>query len=144
MCASNCTSASGPCRFASARRTGSEIEWSPPMTIGRAPARNRADARLDGVVAFLDAHRRRVDVADVGDVQAIERRDFLKVAVRPNQRRLRANLARAQPRAGPVRGAAVERHADDRDVEAARILDVRQPHERRRLREPRRLNEARG
>ena len=26
ICASNCTSASGPCRFASARRIGSEIE----------------------------------------------------------------------------------------------------------------------
>src|SRR5262245_53318163 len=99
---------------------------------------NRADPRLDGVVAFLDADRRRVDVADVGNVQAIEWGDLLEVAVTADQRRLAANLARAQPRAGPVRGAAVVRHADNGDVEPARILDMRQPHERRRLGEPRR------
>src|SRR5262245_44644567 len=100
---------------------------------------NRGDSRLDGVVAFLDADRRRVDVADVGDVQAIEWGDLLKVAVTADPRRLAANLARAQPGARPVRGAAVVRHADDGDVESAWILDMRQPHERRRLREPRRL-----
>src|SRR5262245_22059891 len=99
---------------------------------------NRADPRLDGLVAFLDADRRRVDVSDVGDVQAIEWGDLLKVAVTADQRRLAANLARAQPSAGPIRGTAVVRHADDGVVEPARILDMRQPHERRRLREPRR------
>ena len=105
----------------------------------RAGVGDRADPRLDRLVALLDADRRRVDVADVGDVQPIERRDLLEVAVRPDQRRLRADLARPEPRARPVRRAAVVRHADDRDVEAVRILDVRQPHERRRLREARRL-----
>ena len=140
MCASNCTSASGPCRFASARRIGSEIEWSPPITIGRAPASAIAPMRVGHhLVALLDADRRRVDVADVRDVEAIERRHLLKVAVGPDQRRLGAHLARAEPRAGPVRGAAVVGHADNRDVETPRILHVRQPHERRRVREARRL-----
>ena len=47
----------------------------------RAGVGDRADARLDGLVALLDADRRRVDVADVGDVEAIERRHLLEIAV---------------------------------------------------------------
>ena len=145
MCASNCTSAERPVPL---RQRAQDRQRDRMVAADddrpRAGVGNRADPRLDRLVALLDADRRRVDVADVGDVQAIERRDLLEVAVAADQRRLRANLARAEARAGPVRGAAVVRHADDRDVEAARILDVRQPHEGRRLREARRLNDARG
>jgi hypothetical protein len=65
----------------------------------RACIRDRADSRFDHLVALLDADRWGVDVAGVRDVEAIERRDFLKVAVVPDERRLRANLARAEPRA---------------------------------------------
>src|SRR5258706_16161552 len=61
------------------------------------------------------------------------------MAVRANERRLRSDLARPEARAGTVGRSAVVRHADDGDVEPVRILDVRQPHERRRLREARRL-----
>ena len=35
--------------------------------------------------SLLDADRRRVDVADVGDVQHVERRHLLEIAVRPDQ-----------------------------------------------------------
>ena len=55
----------------------------------RAGVGDRADPRLDRLVALLDADRRRVDVADVGDVQPIERRDLLEIAVGPDERRLR-------------------------------------------------------
>src|SRR5262249_23092735 len=102
------------------------------------------NARLDRVVRLLDAYRRRVDVADVRDVQAIERRDLLEIVVRPDERRLRTDLARSEPRPATVRRSAVVRHADDRDIEAFRILDVRQPHERRRLREARSLERGAG
>ena len=47
----------------------------------RARAGNRADLLLDDGVAFFDADGRCVDIADVGDVQPIERRDLLKKAV---------------------------------------------------------------
>ena len=81
----------------------------------------------------------RLNVADVGDVQPVERRHLLKIAVGPDERRLVADLARAEPRAGTIRRAAVVGDADDGDVEAVRILDVRQAHEGRRLGEARRL-----
>src|SRR5262249_4541121 len=61
-----------------------------------------------------------------------------------DQRRLGANLARPETRAGTIGGAAVVGNPDDRDIEAARFFDVRQPHERRRLREPRRLERSAG
>src|SRR5262249_7456085 len=98
---------------------------------------DRADARLDRLVTFFDADRRRVDVAGIGYLQAIEWRDFLKIAVRPDERGLRANFTRRKPGARTVRRAAVVRDADDCDVEAAGILDVRQAHERGGLRESR-------
>ena len=51
MCASNWTSASGPCVRDTARRTGSEIEWSPPTIIGVAPA-----ARMRSTPASIAAY----------------------------------------------------------------------------------------
>jgi hypothetical protein len=42
-----------------------------------------------------------------------------------------ADFARTVARARPVGDAAIERHADQRDVETAKVLDVRQPHEGR-------------
>jgi len=92
-----------------------------------------ADPLFDHFVALLDADGGRVDIAQIGDVQAVERRDFLKIAVRPDHRRLRTDFARPETCAGTIRRASVERHADERDVEAVRVLDVRQPHERGRL-----------
>src|SRR5262245_3223224 len=98
----------------------------------------RGNARLNYFVAALDADRRRVDVTNVCDIQHIERRDLLKIAVWPDQRRLRADLSWPETRARTIRRSAVERHSHDRHVETPRILDVRQTHERRRMREARR------
>ena len=81
----------------------------------------------------------RLNVADVGDVQAVERRHFLEKVIRPDQRRLIPDLARSVARAGAIRRAAVERYSHDRHVEAFRIGHVREAHECRRLREARRL-----
>jgi len=90
---------------------------------------------LHDIEAFLDINWRRVDVSHVGHVQPIEGRNALKVVVLTDERRLGADLARPEPGARPIRRAAVERDADDGDVEAARIFDMRQPHEGRWLRE---------
>jgi hypothetical protein len=97
------------------------------------------DARLDRRVRRLDPDRRRVDVSRVHDGEDLERRDLLEVGVGPDERRLRPDLARPHPRARTVRCAAVERHAQHRDVNPREVGLVRQPHERRRLREPRTL-----
>ena len=83
---------------------------------------HRADPRLDRFVAALDADRRRVHVADVGNIEPVERRNFLKVVIGPDQRRLRPNLARPKPRAGSIRRAAIEGDTDDRNVESLRDL----------------------
>ena len=90
-------------------------------------------------VALLDADRRRVDVADVGDVEAIERRHLLEVAVGADQRRLRADSRGPSRAPGRYEVPPSYGHADDGDVEAAWILDMGQPHERRRVRKARRL-----
>ena len=63
---------------------------------------DRPNARFDGVVALLDADRRRVDVSKIGDVQTVEWRHFLKIAVLPDQGRLIPNLARAVPRSRTI------------------------------------------
>ena len=80
--------------------------------------RNRSGAEdsihdlLDRRIGLLDAGRRRIHVPHVGHLEPVERRHLLKVAVGPDERRLRADLARSEPRAGPGRRAAVERGAD--------------------------------
>jgi hypothetical protein len=61
--ASTCTTASGPCFFATARIAGSAMEWSPPTANGTAPAAtmdaisfwmtSRASAGANGGTATL-------------------------------------------------------------------------------------------
>ena len=57
------------------------------------------------------------DVADVGDLQAVEGRRARRHVVGPNQAAFGADLARAEAGAGAVGGADVHRHADEAGVE---------------------------
>ena len=57
------------------------------------------------------------DVADVGDLEAVERRRAGRHVVGADQRRFGADLARAEPGAAAVGGADVERHADEAGVQ---------------------------
>ena len=137
MCASNWTSASGPCvRDDGAQRRAARSSDRPPTTSGVAPAsRMRGHACVDRGVRRLDADRRRVDVAR-------RRRSSASRTARSSGSRSTGRISDdcariSRGRGGApdaVRRAAVERHAEHRDVHAGQIGLMRQPHERRRLR----------
>ena len=69
------------------------------------------------------------DIACVIDAEAVERCGPGRHVVRTNEHRFAANTPRAESRARPIRGADVERHADNGDVEITRVGVTRQPHE---------------
>src|SRR5690606_33245691 len=100
---------------------------------------NGRRAGFDDLERALDADGRHIEVAVVDDAQAFERVDLEKVAPRADERRLIAHLTWREPCAWPIRRAAVVRRAADGDIDAGQVARVRQTHERRRLREPRRL-----
>ena len=70
-------------------------------------------------------------VAEVGDPAELVGRDPARLVDLAHQRRLVADLARAVARAGAVGHAAVERHADQPDVDVRQILAIGRAHERR-------------
>ncbi len=66
VCVSKWTSASGPWTAATALTSGSAIEWSPPRTMGIAPARDHlADGPLDRGMASGRIRRDDGGVAEV-------------------------------------------------------------------------------
>ena len=102
-----------------ARRASTE--WSPPMPSGIAPPR-----WIDLGVG-LDARERVLDVAGHGGrVAVVDARQraphhhVLRRVVRAQQRGGRAHRLGPEARAGPVRRARIPRHAEERDVDAAR------------------------
>ena len=109
--------------------------WSPPMESGVTPAWCEM-ADIASIRAQRILHVDRVDrhVADIGADAEIVGRDERAVIHEPHQRRRLADLARAEPRAGPVGGRSVEGNAEESDVDLARRLfgrDMRQAHEGR-------------
>ncbi len=68
------------------------------------------------------------DVADVGNLQAVEGRRPGRHVVGPDEAGLGAYRARPETRAAAVRGTDVERHADEAGVEILGIRLGRQPH----------------
>ena len=76
-------------------------------------------------------------VAEIGDARQLVGRDAADMMHLAHEARHVADLARPVARAGAVGGAAVPRHADQRDVEARRIGHVRQAHEGRDVAEAR-------
>ena len=109
-----------PRTFATPLASGKAIEWSPPRTTGMAPARvTRSTAASSLGSDALDVAGVHLDVAGVDDPEVDE------AVGAQRQRRARAvvrqvvghpDRLRTEPGAGPVRGAAVERCAEDHDV----------------------------
>ena len=93
-----------------------------------------ADHRLDPAQRVGDVDRVDRHVADIRAGAERIRRDMRAVIDEPHQRGGLAHLARPEAGAGPVGGGAVERDADERDVDLARRLgrlEIGQPHEGR-------------
>ena len=91
--------------------------------------------RCDTVDRTLDVHRVDRRVAGVGDLTHHEGRDVARrVHVAQHARHL-ADLRWPGARAGAEEDTHVERHADEGDVEPGDVLDMRQAHHRRDLRE---------
>ncbi len=79
------------------------------------------------------------DVADIGDLQAVEGRRPGRHVVGPDEGGLGANGARSETCAAAVRGADVQRHADEAGVESLRVGLRRQAHHGGRTGEARHL-----
>ena len=125
---SKCTRPTAPWRRAQARMSGSAIEWSPPRTIGMAPAATTSPTvaldRLMGAGRVGRQHRR---VAEVDDAELGEAVDA-GLQVRPGRAARGADRARPEPGPGPVGDEVIRGRADDRDVDArelGRVLRVR-------------------
>ena len=73
----------------------------------------------------------RPGVAEVGDFDEIERSDAGRLVVAADHRRLLAHRPRPVARAGAIRDASVERHADDSDVDPGRRFPQRPAKEGR-------------
>ena len=86
----------------------------------------------------------RVDrgVAAIGDPANLVGADVERVVGAPDQARHVADFTRAVAGAGAVGGAAVPRHADQRDVHVREVGDVGQPHEGRHGAEARHVHAA--
>jgi hypothetical protein len=92
---------------------------------------DRRDAAFDTAEGIFDRERIDRQVAEIRDaifLEGIELKDWIPGT---NYRRLNANIARAETRAGTICRAAVEGDADDGDVEFIRIGNVGQAAERR-------------
>ena len=123
-CASKCTTDTrpSPCWRATPVTSARVIEWSPPSTTGIAPL--VATAATASVSAASDRSMcagRHLDVTGVEHPQVAQRVDPQR-EVRPGPVVAevvgRPDRLRAEPGAGPVRGAAVERRPDDHHVGA--------------------------
>src|SRR6185437_9552041 len=82
---------------------------------------------LDGGDGLVDAERVDGQVPGVGHLEVGERGRGQGRVVGPQQPRGLADVRRAEPRAGPVADAAVERHAEHGGVQAADVGGPRQP-----------------
>ena len=93
---------------------------------------------LHPAVGILNVHRVDVYVAHIRHTHDLERADFQRRVVGADQAAVLADVAGTEPGTRPVRRPAVKRDSQQRDVELRIIPRLRQPHERRRLRKPRR------
>ena len=134
-CASNCTSPTGR-SLAIARRIGSGTVWSPPTAIGVAPMRVQLpEERLDRGEAGRQVHRVDRDVADIGDLAQVERRDQAGRVHQPDGAGRLAHRRRPAAGAGAVVGAEIERDADQCDVDVRPERHTRRAEQRRHVAE---------
>ena len=94
---------------------------------------------FDGLDGFTDVERVDRDVTRVGHLRDLEGRNVQGRVVRPQQAGRLPHVRGAEPGPRPVGHAGVERHARDDDVGLGHLVESRQPGERGRPCEPRRL-----
>ncbi len=130
-CASKCSTATGPCSRVHGAQEGQRdrvvaADHDEPVGAARASARAPASISAHGLG---DVERVGDDVAGIGDLLGAEREHVLRGVVRPQQARRLAHVRGTEARAGPVADAAVEGHADDRDVRATDLVEPREARE---------------
>lgn len=87
------------------------------------------EALLDATEGVFDGERIDREVAEVGDAIFFEGIDIQNGIPRADDGGLHSDVTRAEARPRSIGRAAVERDADDGDVEFLRLRDVRQTHE---------------
>ena len=90
-----------------------------------------SDSLLDALEGVFDGERIYGEIAEVGDAKFGEGIYVENGIPRADDRRLNANVAGTEARAGTISGAAVEGDSDERNVEFFGLGDVREAHERR-------------
>ena len=133
-CRCRCGCRSGGARAARggarrARSAGSVIEWSPPSTIGTAPAATTCPTVSSIAACDASGSAGITGASPKSTARSVAQRVDARLEVRPGRAARRPDRARPVPRAGPVRDEVVDRRADDRDVDPGqlgRILGVRE------------------
>jgi hypothetical protein len=92
---------------------------------------NAGEEPLDPGEAVGQVDRIARRVADIGDPRQLVGGDPADMVDLADEARHVADLARPMARPGAVGGAAIPRHADQRDVELSEVGDVGQPHKGR-------------
>lgn len=93
--------------------------------------KKRGDSLLDAEKGVLDGKRIYGEIAKVCDAILLKRIYMKDGVPRTNDRGLRTDISRAEARAWAIRGAAIEGHTDEGDLEFFGLGDVRQAHEGR-------------
>ena len=114
--------------------SGSAMQWSPPSTIGSAPASSTSpDRPLDRRVACAAGSAGSTGASPKSTTRSSSKRVDAGLQVRPGRAARGADRPRAEARARPVGDEIVRRRADDRHVDAGQlggVLGVGQPEKR--------------
>jgi len=93
--------------------------------------KERGDSLLDAEKSVLDGKRIHGEIAKVCDAMLLKRIYMKDGIPRANDGGLCADISRPEARAGAIRGAAIEGHANESDLEFFGLGDVRKAHEGR-------------
>src|SRR5260370_7502783 len=96
----------------------------------------RSNSSLDSAEGVLYRKRIHWKIAEIRSAVLGEGIYVQHRIPRPDNRRLSANVPRAEARPGAISGPAIERHAYQRHIQLSRLPNLRQAHERRNARKP--------
>src|SRR4029077_16971707 len=89
----------------------------------------RSNSLLNAEKSVFDGKRIHWEVAEIGDAVLLKRIHVKDGIPRANDRGLREDISWPEARAGAIRRAAIERNADESDLQFFGLSDVRQTHE---------------
>jgi hypothetical protein len=95
----------------------------------RSGRKHRSEAALYSAKCVFDAERIDWQIAEIRGTMFHERVHAKDRIPRANNRGLIADAARTEARPRPIRGAAIERNADDGNIQLFSVRDVGQAHE---------------